>query len=153
MITQAEFGWAYRTGFDLTVRFLLAKGAPKDAAEETAQAAWSRGWERVQQLRKEELLKTWINTIALNMYRRAIREDRRKEQLFDMTGGENVNFAAIDLSTLLNRCGPAEKLLLLNQMQGLTTSELARTVGATEAAVRVRLTRARQAARTLLEAA
>lgn len=41
---------------------------------ESAQAAWVRGWGRLGQLRDETLVLTWVNTIALNVYRRLIRE-------------------------------------------------------------------------------
>ena len=65
MMTREEYGQAYQRGFDLTVRLLLSRGAPRDRAREVAQAAWARGWERLSQLRNESLVVTWVNTIAL----------------------------------------------------------------------------------------
>ena len=150
VINGTDYGSAYRTGFPSTVRFLLSRGARSDGAEEMAQAAWTLGWERVHQLRNESLLRTWVNTIALNLYRRMIREERRREPLLERTGGSRTCLEKIDLSTLLSRCCPADRALLTAQMNGATTSEMASRVGTTRAAVRVRLTRARQAARRLL---
>ena len=150
VINGTDYGSAYRTGFPSTVRFLLSKGARSDGAEEMAQAAWTLGWERVHQLRNDSLLRTWVNTIALNLYRRMIREEKRREPLLERTGGSRTCLAKIDLSTLLSRCCPADRALLTAQMNGATTSEMASRVGTTRAAVRVRLTRARQAARRLL---
>jgi RNA polymerase sigma-70 factor (ECF subfamily) len=151
-MTRSDYGRAYQTGFKPTVRFLESKGAPHDIAEETAQAAWTRGWERIDQLRNEELLRTWVNAIALNMYRRAARNDRRRQPLIDRSGGANVDIAAIDLQRLLRCCCPSDRVLLLYQLHGLTTSEMAREVGATETAVRIRLMRARRSARSITEA-
>ena len=68
-MTTEEYGTAYEHGFALTVRFLISRGLLTDAAEETAQAAWAKGWERLTQLRNEHMLLTWVNSIALNLYR------------------------------------------------------------------------------------
>jgi RNA polymerase sigma-70 factor (ECF subfamily) len=149
VITNIEYGRAYQTDFKLTVRFLLSKGAPKDSAEEAAQAAWSKGWEQIGRLRKREHLRTWVNTIALNFFRRSLRYDRRNGPLVDQSGAHSINIAAIDLPILLKLCGSSDRVLLIGQLHGLTTSEMARRVGVTEGAMRVRLTRARRAARIL----
>src|SRR4051812_44158594 len=145
-MTKVDFGSSYQVNFRATVNFLLSKGAPQDHAEELAQSAWSKGWEHLTKLRNEDRLKTWVNTIAFNLFRRAIREGKRREPLPEMADGRRVDNAAIDLSNLLKLCGPADRRLLLYQMKGLTTSEMANQVGASNAAVRVRLTRARQSA-------
>jgi DNA-directed RNA polymerase specialized sigma24 family protein len=74
-LTRERYGEAYQKGFDLTVRFLLSRGAWRDNASEVAQAAWARGWEHLIQLRNERLVLTWVNTIALNLYRSVLRKD------------------------------------------------------------------------------
>ncbi len=147
MINELEFSQAYQTGFPTTVRFLLSKGIRIDTAEELAQAAWSRGWERLDQLREQNRLKTWINTIALNFYRRGLRDNRRREPLSDIYGRVSVDVAAIDLTQVLKRCPEADQKLLKQHLTGLTTAELALVVGCTESAARVRLCRARKSAR------
>jgi DNA-directed RNA polymerase specialized sigma24 family protein len=45
-------------------------------AEEVAQAAWAKGWERLSQLRNESFVVIWVNTIALNVYRSGLRRKR-----------------------------------------------------------------------------
>src|SRR4051812_44604678 len=82
-MTRSEYGSAYEHGFCPTVRFLVARGVPPDMAEEIAQAAWTRGWERIAQLRDQDIVRTWVNTIALNMYRRNSYLDSRKAPLLD----------------------------------------------------------------------
>ena len=150
-MTRSDYGRAYQGGFNLTVRFLISKGVPLDSAEEAAQAAWTRGWERIDQLRDKELVKAWINTIALNLYRRAALLESRWQPLMDRTGGADVDIAAIDLARLLRICPPSDRVLLLHQLHGLTTSEIAQELGASEAAVRIRLMRARRSARSITE--
>src|ERR1700730_1978979 len=68
-----EYGCAYQIGLDRTVRLLIARGISWDCAQETAQAAWARGWEKRDQLRDSKMVMTWVNTIALNMYRSSLR--------------------------------------------------------------------------------
>jgi RNA polymerase sigma-70 factor, ECF subfamily len=150
-MTRSDYGRAYEKGFDPTVRFLVAKGIPHDAAEEIAQAAWTRGWERINQLRDEDIVRTWVNTIALNMYRRGSHIDSRQEPLMDCAVKPDAGAASIELGRLLDSCCPSDRLLLLFQLYGFTTSEMARQVGATEAAVRIRLMRARRSARSASE--
>ncbi len=76
-MTREGYGQAYQKGFSLTVRFLLSRGVQRDAADEAAQAAWVKGWERLEQLRNESSVTTWVNTIALNVYRRLKPGERR----------------------------------------------------------------------------
>jgi len=121
-----------------------------DTAEETAQAAWVKGWESIDQLRNESVVRTWINTIALHMYRRAARHESRKQPLLDQTPGAALDVAKIDVANVLDACSSSERALLTHQLQGMTTGEIAREVGASETAVRIRLMRARQAARIRL---
>jgi DNA-directed RNA polymerase specialized sigma24 family protein len=152
LITRQEYGQAYQEGFPVTIRFLLARGIPGDAAEECAQAAWSRGWERIHQLRDREFLKTWVNSIALNIYRRSALLDSRRQTLSDCAGGPEIDVAAIDLARLLDSCSESDRVLLQHQLDGLSTCEMATAVGASEAAVRIRLMRARRSAKSIGEA-
>jgi len=147
-MTRSDYGRAYEQGFEPTVRFLVSKGIPRDSAEETAQAAWTRGWERIDQLRDEDSVKTWVTAIALNMYRRNTHIDRRKEPLLDRAVNTDPGAAAIELASVLDSCCPSDRVLLLFQLYGFTTSEMAHHVGVTEVAVRIRLMRARRSARS-----
>ena len=150
-MTGEEYGQAYKRGFDLTIRFLLSRGAPGDRAREVAQAAWARGWERLNQLRDKNLIFTWVNTIALNMYRSVLRSEPAYHALPELVTKAGINLAAIDVARILKICRPCDRMLLEQQMQGATTEELARKQGVTETAIRIRLLRARRAARSRVE--
>ena len=80
-MTREEYGDIYQTGRERTIRFLLSRGAAPGLAPDIAQSAWLRGWERLSQLRDPQMIVTWINSIALNQYRRVIRTERLHQEL------------------------------------------------------------------------
>jgi RNA polymerase sigma factor (sigma-70 family) len=149
------YGQAYQRGFDLTVRFLLSRGVQRDSAREVAQAAWVRAWERLSQLRDDSLVVTWVNTIALNVYRGLIRKELLNQSLADLRDQRDktvaIDMAAIDVARVLRVCRPSDRRLLEQSMCGVTTGEIARQQGVSETAIRIRLLRARRYARSRLE--
>lgn len=151
MMTRDEYGQAYQRGFDLTVRLLLSRGAPRDRARDVAQSAWVRGWERLTQLRNDSLVVTWVNTIALNVYRSLLRSEPPYQELPELSTKAGVNLAAIDVAHILKICRPCDRSLLEQQMRGVTAEEIARKQGVTETAIRIRLLRARRSARSRVE--
>ncbi len=150
-MTRDGYGAAYQKGFALTVRFLLSRGAQREYALEVAQGAWVRGWERLHQLRDEATVTTWVNTIALNAYRRVMRREAPSQELPEVVSPNSIDMAAIDVHRILNYCRPSERTLFEMQMNGATTEEIARRQGVTETAIRIRLLRARRATRSRLE--
>jgi DNA-directed RNA polymerase specialized sigma24 family protein len=152
-MTGEEYGKAYQRGFDLTVRFLLSRGAWRDLADEAAQTAWVRGWERLGQLRNEDLAVTWVNSIALNVYRSLMR--REPFNLAQRRPSEKtvaIDLAAIDVAQILKFCRPCDQSLLRRQyVEGLTAGEIAQEYGVTDTAIRLRLLRARRDARSQVE--
>src|SRR5271154_6222979 len=151
-VTREGYGQAYQKGYELTVRFLLSRGAWRDNASEVAQAAWARGWERLDQLRNESLVLTWVNTIALNLYRGVLRREPPNPlspELRDMT--EEINLAAIDVARVFALCRPHQRDLLEQCMNGATTREIAERHGVSETAVRIRLLRTRRHLRSRIQ--
>jgi DNA-directed RNA polymerase specialized sigma24 family protein len=147
-MTQEEYGQAYQRGFDLTVRFLISRGVRIDNASEVAQAAWVRGWERLGQLRDGKLVITWVNTIALNVYRGLLRKELLNQTLLDVPDKTvSVNLAAIDIARILTFCRPGDRLLLEQCMSGVSPAEMAKERGVSQTAIRIRLLRARRDAR------
>ena len=151
-MTREEYGDIYQSGRERTIRFLLSRGASPGLAPDVAQAAWLRGWERLAQLRDPQTIVTWINTIALNHYRRVIRVERLHQEIQPSSHGKTcMDLAAIDVNRILHICRPPERFLLEAQMSGITAKEMAREKGLTETAVRIRFLRARRSARKALE--
>ena len=147
-MTTEQFGKAYEKGLDYTIRFLSARGLGYDASQETAQAAWARGWERKSQLRNPELIIPWINSIAMNLYRSALRGKPTFLRVEEVTlpVPVEINVAAFDVGHILSLCKSSERLILEQRhLQGLAIVEIAEHHGCTKTAARIRLLRARRA--------
>lgn len=143
-LTAEAFSEAYAKGFQLTVRFLLSKGAPPDIAEEVSQSAWARGWEARAQLLLKEKLIPWINRIA---YHRFCNDRKRASRHSDLAehsvaaAGCNTQ-AQLDANKVLKMCKPRDqKMLVQRYLAGMEMKEIAALQGISEIAVRVRLHR------------
>ncbi|MBV8072187.1 MAG: RNA polymerase sigma factor [Acidobacteriaceae bacterium] len=144
-MTTEEYGKAYQKGFNLTVRFLVSRGLSYDAALDTAQAAWAKGWERREQLRDPNLVLTWTNSIALNIHRTFLRREPQTQTLPELQAPPRMNVAAIDVKRILNECKPNDRVVLEGHyIEGYKVQEIARQHGWSETAVRIRLLRARR---------
>jgi len=155
-MTREHYGDAYLQGFEITVRFLFSRGASWEQAREAAQAAWAKGWERLPQLRDEELVGKWVNTIALNAYRSILRDEQAHKIQSELDTASGISLAVIDLAAIevariLKICRPCDRALLEQQVHGLTPEDVARQQGVTKTAVRIRFMRARRAARIQME--
>jgi len=144
-MTRDEFGQAYQKSYNMTVRFLVSKGLSFDAAQETAQAAWAKGWERLGQLRDPSMVLTWMNSIALNIHRSHIRREPMLQTLPEISAAPQVNLAAIDVRRILKCCKRNDRVVLQRHyLEGYKVQEIAHQNGWTETAVRIRLLRARR---------
>jgi DNA-directed RNA polymerase specialized sigma24 family protein len=150
-MTHEGYGQAYQQGFTRTVRLLRSRGVSVDSAEDLAQAAWLQGWRRLDQLRDEGMILNWVNTIAINYHRREIRVQGRYLPLLDVCGGAGLDSACLDTASILMLCRPRDRMLFEQQLDGLTTKEIAKKQGVTPTAIRIRILRARRAVRASAE--
>jgi len=111
-MTRDDYGKAYQKGYNMTVRFLVSRGVPYDSAQETAQAAWAKGWERIGQLRDQTMVLTWMNSIALNIHRSYIRREPMLQTLPELSTPPKVNLAAIDVKRVLKTCKHNDRMVL-----------------------------------------
>ena len=144
-MTREEYGAAYQKGYNLTVRFLVSRGLSYDSAQETAQAAWAKGWERLGQLRDSNMVLTWMNSIALNIHRSYVRREPLLQALPELSTPPRINLAAIDVRRILKCCKTNDRMVLQRHyLEGYKVQEIATAHGWTETAVRIRLLRARR---------
>jgi DNA-directed RNA polymerase specialized sigma24 family protein len=122
-----------------------------DDAEDAAQAAWLQGWQKLDQLREETMVLSWVNTIALNWHRHSMRREARYQVLPDVYGHAGIDLAPIDAAKILGICRPADRILFEHQLGGLTTNEIAAKHRVSTTAIRIRLLRARRAVRAHVE--
>lgn len=142
-LNRDDYARAYQDGYSKTVRFLASTGAPMELAEEVAQAAWVRGWERLSQLRHVQALNFWINSIAKNLLRSNFRKQQMSVELHETTLVANpLESEPVDAHRMFEGCSETEKeLLQLYYLEGYTSQELSSTFGLSAVGVRVRLTR------------
>ena len=155
-LNSHQFRAQYEKGFQRTLRFIGSRSEVPAEAEEIAQAAWMKGWQRRSQLRNPKKILAWVNTIALNLLRQAKRKGSRKQELFetpDQRQQPSSAGARVDLLRLLSGCEPKDrKLLVLHHIEGYTTSEAGKRLGLKPTAARVRLMRLRRRLRKRLAA-
>ncbi len=144
MIVAKTFGESYENGYTRTVHLLLSKGFSLEVAEESAQAAWVRGWERRGQLRQISSTLPWVNAIALNIARNQLRRENRLEKLGDwFTRPESLD-VAVEAEQMLAGGSQKDRILLEKRyVEGWDICELAQNHQCTRVAIRVRLFRAR----------
>ena len=150
-MTRDEYSLAYDNGYKLTVRFLVSRGLSGESAEEAAQAAWAKGWEHRDNLRNPKMVVSWVNTIALNLFRNWFRRRESPEELPEIPTTPKVDAQAIDLHRTLDKCDLRDRELLeRHYLEGYTSEELAKISDCTAVAVRVRLLRVRRRLGTIL---
>lgn len=153
LITEAGYRSAYETGYARTLHFLLARRLPRGDAEDIAQEAWMRGWEKRETLREPGSLLGWINAIALNI----LRSRHRREQRLTLPLDRDLSVeprdvcCRVDAGRSLLRCSPEERSLLGRlYVCGYTSEETGRRMGLSPGAVRVRVCRAKRRLRQWL---
>ncbi len=97
------------------------------------------------------MLLTWVNTIALNVYRGLWRKEKRSVPLRERDSEFEIDLTPIDVAMVLQTCHHRERTLLEQQIQGITAEELAGQRGVSKTAIRIRLMRARRSARERIE--
>ena len=143
-----DYAEAFESGFAATRRFLQLRGAPREEAEEIAQAAWVRGWEYRSQLRDPVLVGYWVNSIARNLYRARFRMpvavplDPQHDR-----PGSSIDVSSIELNGLLRHCSNRDRDLVEKSLEGYSAEEIAKDAGITPTGIRVRLLRVRQSLR------
>lgn len=144
-----DYAQAFEMGYGGTRRFLLARGAPLEEAEEIAQAAWARGWEHRDQLRDPGLVSYWVNSIARNLFRARFRAPIQTE-IEESNAAYTLDLDAIEVLRLLERCSKPDRALLEQSLEGYSAEEIAQAEGITSTGIRVRLLRIRNALREQL---
>jgi RNA polymerase sigma factor (sigma-70 family) len=144
-MTREDYGAAYQKGYSVTIGFLVSRGSARDAAEEIAQAAWVRGWERIEQLRDGSMIFSWLNTIALNILRSHCRRQPLLQINSDVAIAPATNLARIDLRKILRSVKQSDRVILHRfYVDGFKVREIAEQEGCTETAMKIRLLRVRR---------
>jgi len=145
---------------DRLLRFLVGLVGDVELARELCQDTFLAAYQALPKLRGELRLSAWLHTIALNRARSHHRKwhNRRtvplQDDILPARGGDMQEIAVTQDSVrrTLELLPKHYKEALLLQTAGMSCREIARAVGSSEGAVKVRLLRARDAFRRLYEA-
>jgi len=151
-MTRDEFGIAYERNFHRTVRSLMARGLRFAEAEELAQVAWTKGWEKLDQLRDARCVGAWILRIAVHAAsdliakRMRARETPLQEEA--IVGYEMNLMDQLDVRRAILKCARRYQVIV-DQLyfEGYSERELAQRSGRSVTSIRGRAYRARRAVR------
>jgi DNA-directed RNA polymerase specialized sigma24 family protein len=116
MISEDEFSREYREGFLITFKYLLRMGAEHDLAEDLAQEAWARAWEKQCQWRGESKFSYWVLTIAKNYLGMLMRRHRCVGLGgVDIVVGsfERISINRLDAGLLLNKLHRSKRKMVV----------------------------------------
>jgi len=155
---KKRFEQAVRAYSSDLFRYLYWTCRDRAQAEDLVQETFARAWSAWEDQQDEKAVKAWLFTIARREHARLFERQR-----LDMDDDADLDALpairphdpglAIDLARAFAALPlPYRDPLLLQVLGGLAASEIAAASGATEEAVLMRLSRARKALRTLLDA-
>lgn len=172
---QAAFEQLVREESPRLFRVILRIIKDEDEARSIMQETYLQAYQRLHSFRRESRLTTWLYAIGINLARAALRKTRRYDTLdeADMerlqpSFSEGMYVQKYDawnpqklaerserqrlVHQAIDQLPPDYRLVvILRDMEQLSTAEAAQVLDISEGALRVRLHRARQALRTLLE--
>lgn len=140
-------------------RYLYWLCRDRNVAEDLSQETFARAWAAWEDQRDEKSLKAWLFTIARNEHAR-LYERKRFDIDPDVELDEIVSRQSTDpgLAIDIRRAfallpdGYREPLML-QVLGGFSSAEIAASIGTTEEAINMRLSRARRSMRELLDGA
>ena len=125
-----------------------------ERADEIAQDAFLRAWQRLDQFEGRGRFRAWLFTLARRTFLDALRRDGREQaflQAWEAEAGDEAAApgpeamtAVLELAPMLARLTPRERdCLLLTQLWGLSTQETSATLGIPVGTVKSHVHRAR----------
>ena len=153
---EQEYAMAFQAGYRRTFLTLLRRSRRHDLAEELAQAAWLRAWERWDQCQSPNPV-PWVIGIARHM----LCDEIRRSSRFCRLGPEHdrptlmaIDVRAIDLDRILNKSAKRQwQLLRTVYIEERPMAKIAEELGISRPAVHKRVSRALRAIQGLMNAA
>jgi len=123
----------------------------RDDAEELAQEAFCRVWEKLPTLRRRDLLVSWLYRIAHNLAVSAVRRPRAAALAHDPASAPDPKDPTLDIHrAVADLPEPYRVAVSLRHFAGLSHEEIARVLSVPAGTVRSRLSRAYERLRPLL---
>lgn len=135
--------------------------ADEQRAQESAQDAWVRAWERLSTWRGDSAFGTWMHRLTVNVVLESFRSERRRLARVTLAGDEDEPDAAvlardagtaIDLERAIARLPRgARTVFVLHDVEGYQHNEIAAMTGLAEGTLRAQLCRARRLLMEMLD--
>lgn len=131
-------------------------------AEELAQEAWVRAWERLESFRGESRFSTWLHRLTVNVVLDSRRRDGRWKERFESltdrpeehegSAPEPPPGLRMDLERAVSTLPEGARMVfLLYDVEGFKQQEIAERLGIAEGTVKAQLHRARKLLREVME--
>jgi RNA polymerase sigma-70 factor (ECF subfamily) len=130
-------------------------------AEEAAQDAWVRAWERLSTWRGDAAFGTWLHRLTVNVVLESFRAERRRLSRVTLAADEDDADApvpsrepgdAVDLERAIARLPRGARMaFVLHDVEGYQHSEIASMTGLAEGTLRAQLCRARRLLMEMLD--
>jgi RNA polymerase sigma-70 factor, ECF subfamily len=159
----AAFEALYRAHASRVFALCMRMAGDPETAEEWAQDAWVRAWERLESFRGESAFTTWIHRLTVNLALDRRRSDGRWRKRFESRGDLEPVAAThaapspnpghrMDLERALATLPDgARTVFLLYDVEGYKHREIADRLGVAEGTVKAQLHRARKLLREALD--
>jgi len=157
----AAFERLYRTHAGHVRALCLRLCADGQRAEESAQDAWVRVWERLSTWRGDAAFGTWLHRLTINVVLESFRSERRRLARVTLAEDEDDVDApaparepgdALDLERAIARLPRgARTVFVLHDVEGYRHSEIAAMTGLAEGTLRAQLCRARRLLMEMLD--
>ena len=158
----AAFERLYRAHAGHVRAVCLRLCADAQRAEESAQDAWVRAWERLATWRGEAAFATWLHRLTVNVVLESFRAERRRLARVSLAGDDDdgVDAAiassepgdALDLESAISRLPRgARTVFVLHDVEGYRHAEIAEMTGLAEGTLRAQLCRARRLLMEMLD--
>jgi RNA polymerase sigma-70 factor (ECF subfamily) len=145
----------FRDHYPRIYRYLLWLTGHPEAAEDLAQETFLRAWRYLDTFDARGCLQVWLHGIARREFMRARRRDPAPaslEEVGDVAApGSSGEIASLELHEALRKLPEEQReAIILHYLEGYSSVEIARIVGAPEGTVRYRLSQARERLRRAL---
>ncbi len=159
----AAFERLYHTHASHVRAICMRLCADAQRAEESAQDAWVRAWERLSTWRGEAAFGTWLHRLTVNVVLESFRAERRRIARVTLAGDDDdVDVDApttagepgdaIDLEYAIARLPRgARTVFVLHDVEGYRHAEIAAMTGLAEGTLRAQLCRARRLLMEMLD--
>ena len=145
---QALFDRVYETYGPALYRFCLLQMKNPADAEDVLQDVFVKRLYQAPKFKSPEHERSWLYQVALNLCRDQWRRSRRSELPLEAAAGVSLPLAELSLLDQVSNLPEKQRTVLhLHYYQGYSLQEIARLLGVTVPAVKMRLKRGREALR------